>query len=67
MAVSFHKEGRVTSIYETNLTPSLLIEVPVPSQESDQSYLYLLGVSIMSPVTSIFNFRIVPSDSVVCF
>ena len=42
MAGSFHKEG--VWVHKTSLTPSLLIEVPLPSQESDQSCICELGV-----------------------
>jgi len=31
----------------------LFIEIPVPSQESEQSYIYVLGLSIL-PVSMIF-------------
>jgi len=33
------------------LTTPLVIEVPVPSQESDQSCIYVLEVSILPPST----------------
>jgi len=33
--------------HETSLTLPLFIEVPVPSQESEGSYICLLGVSIL--------------------
>jgi hypothetical protein len=39
--------------HKTSLTPSLFIEVPVPSQESEQSYFCELGVSIL-PLSKIF-------------
>jgi hypothetical protein len=39
--------------YKTSLTPSYLIEVPVPSQESKQSCIDVLGVSIL-PLSTIF-------------
>ena len=32
--------------HKTSLTQPLFIEVPVPSQESDQSFIYVLGVSV---------------------
>jgi len=32
--------------HTTSLTQALFIEVPVPSQESDQSFIYVLGVSV---------------------
>ena len=31
---------------ETSLTPQRFIEVPVSSQESERSYIFVLGVSI---------------------
>ena len=35
-------------VHRTSLTPPLFIEVPVPSQESEQSCISVLGVSILS-------------------
>ena len=48
--------------HKTSLTPQLFIEVPVPRQESDQSCICVLGVSIV-PVSTIliFDFEIVPT------
>jgi len=47
---------------ETNLTPPLFIEVPAPSQESEQSCICLLGVSILQFSTNLkFHFGIVPT------
>jgi hypothetical protein len=37
----------------TSLTPFLFIEVPVPSQESKLSYIYVLEISIL-PLSTIF-------------
>jgi len=47
-------------LLDTSLTPSLLIEVPVLSQESDQSSICVLGVSKL-PISTIYllNFRTV--------
>ena len=43
-----------------NLAPPLLTEVPVPSQESERSYICVLGVSPLS-MFFLFEFRIVPT------
>jgi hypothetical protein len=54
-----HLHDRITSLrgkvwaHQTSLTPSLFIEVPVPSQESERSRICVLGVSIL-PVSEIF-------------
>jgi len=34
---------------KTSLTLPLYIEVPVPSQESERSYICVAGVSVLSP------------------
>ena len=46
----------------TSLTPSLFIEVPVLSQESERSCIYVLGISNL-PISTIFllNFGTVPT------
>jgi len=44
------------------LTPPLFIEVPVPSQESEQSYIFVFGLSIFPLSTTLtFYFGIVPT------
>ena len=45
MTASFHYAGRGSK--KKNITPPLFIEVPVPSQETDWSYICVLGVSIV--------------------
>ena len=48
--VSFSKEGVVWAAHNTSLTLPLFIEVPVPSQESDErSCICVLRVSILHP------------------
>ena len=37
--------------YEYSLTPSLLIEVPVPYQERDRSYICVRGIHFVSDST----------------
>ena len=52
--------GKVWAPKKTSLTPPLLIEVPVPRQESEPSCICVLGVSILSLSTIlIFDFGIV--------
>ena len=61
--------GRGGWSYKTNLTLPLCIKVPVPSQESEQSCICVLGLSILPLSTiRIFDFWSC-SDSVVflCF
>ena len=49
-------------IHKTILTPPLFIELPVPSLESDQERVYVLGVSILTLCTIfVFHFGIVPT------
>jgi hypothetical protein len=47
---------------KTSLTPPLLIEVPVPSMESERACICVLGVSIL-PLSTIliFDFGFVPT------
>ena len=46
----------------TSLTPSYIIEVPVPSQEIERSRICVLGVSILHLFTIlILDFEIVPT------
>ena len=52
----------------TSLTPPLVIEVPVPSQENKQPCICMLGVSIV-PLSTIliFDIGIVPTVWYFCF
>ena len=52
-------------LLKTNLTPPLFIEMHVPRQESDRSYIGVLGVLLL-PLSAIliFDFGVVP---VVCY
>ena len=47
---------------KVNLIPPYFIQVPVPNQESDRSYMCVLGGSIL-PLSTIliFDFGIVPT------
>ena len=47
MTASFHLEGRVW-VHKTSLTPSLFIEVPVPSQESKRPCICVRCVNFAS-------------------
>ena len=42
-----HSVWKEVWIHKTSLTPPPFIEVPVPSQESEQSWFWVLGVSIL--------------------
>jgi hypothetical protein len=54
--------GREVSTLKTNLIPSLCIQVPVPNQESAQSRIGVLSVSILAfSSILIFDFEIVPT------
>ena len=60
MIASFHQEGRYGSIILAS--PTTFIEVHVPRQKSESSYIGLLGESILSlSVIFIFDFGIVLS------
>ena len=54
--------GEEVCDHDNSLTQSLLIEVPVPSQKSERSCMYALGVSIL-PLSTIliFDFGIAPT------
>ena len=52
-------------LHKTNLTLSLFIEVPVPSQESERSCICVSGVSILPlSTTLVLDFGAVP---IVCY
>ena len=54
--------GREVSTLKTNLIPSLFIQVHVPNQESAQSSIGVLSVSILAfSSILIFDFEIVPT------
>jgi hypothetical protein len=54
--------------HTTNLTLPLFIEVSLPSQESEQSYICVIGVSILPfSFLLIFDFGIVPTVWYFCF
>ena len=56
-----HEEGKLWS-QKTILTPSLYIEVPVPSQESELSCICVVGVSLLPlPMIYLLDFGTVPT------
>ena len=57
---SFKRRGDLGLLIQ--FSPILFIEVPVPSQESERSYICVSGISIL-PLSTIFllNFRTVPT------